>query len=107
MSVILTKKAAIHIDSYLKNRGYGLGIRLGIRMTGCSGMAYKLEYVDKLEPNDQVFENFGVKIFVDQSSLVYLNGIELDYARDGLKEGFLFKNPNEKATCGCGESFTV
>ncbi len=107
MSVVLTKEAAVHIDRSLKKRGCGLGVRLAVRPTGCSGMAYKLEYVDKSQSDDQVFESFGVKVFVDPSSFVYLDGIELDYAKKGLEEGFLFRNPNEKATCGCGESFTV
>ncbi|UOF93511.1 MAG: iron-sulfur cluster assembly protein IscA [Bordetella sp.] len=107
MSVFLTQKAAEHIDFYLKKRGHGLGIRLGVYTAGCSGMAYKLEYVDKLKSDDQVFESFGIKIIVDSKSFIYLNGTQLDYAKEGLKEGFRFKNPNEKATCGCGESFMV
>jgi iron-sulfur cluster assembly protein len=107
MGVTLTAQAADHIDKYLQKRGKGIGLRLGVRTTGCSGMAYKLEYVDELAKEDQVFESFGVKVFIDPKSLVYLQGTELDYAREGLNEGFKFLNPNEKATCGCGESFTV
>lgn len=107
MGVTLTAQAADHIDKYLQKRGKGLGLRLGVRTTGCSGMAYKLEYVDEQANEDQVFESFGVKVFIDPKSLVYLQGTELDYAREGLNEGFKFLNPNEKATCGCGESFTV
>lgn len=107
MAVTLTQQAADHIDRYLQKRGKGLGLRLGVRTTGCSGMAYKLEYVDSAANDDMVFENFGVKVFVDPKSLIYLDGTQLDYAREGLNEGFKFSNPNEKALCGCGESFTV
>lgn len=107
MSVTLTERAARHVSRYLERRGKGLGLRLGVRTTGCSGMAYKLEYVDEALPEDQVFESLGVKVFIDAKSLPYLAGTELDYAREGLNEGFKFNNPNEKASCGCGESFTV
>ncbi|HLU20489.1 MAG TPA: iron-sulfur cluster assembly protein IscA [Pusillimonas sp.] len=107
MGITLTQNAAEHINRYLQKRGKGLGLRLGVRTTGCSGMAYKLEYVDEPDPQDQVFEHHGVKVFVDPKSLVYLEGTQLDYGREGLNEGFKFTNPNEKATCGCGESFTV
>ncbi|AZY48894.1 iron-sulfur cluster assembly protein IscA [Bordetella avium] len=107
MAVTLTQQAANHVSRYLQKRGKGIGLRLGVRTTGCSGMAYKLEYVDDPDAEDVVFESFGVKVFVDPKSLAYLEGTELDYAREGLNEGFKFSNPNEKATCGCGESFTV
>lgn len=107
MGITLTQNAAEHINRYLQKRGKGLGLRLGVRTTGCSGMAYKLEYVDDPDPQDQVFEHHGVKVFVDPKSLAYLEGTQLDYGREGLNEGFKFTNPNEKATCGCGESFTV
>jgi iron-sulfur cluster assembly protein len=107
MAVTLTAQAAEHIEKYLHKRGKGLGLRLGVRTTGCSGMAYKLEYVDEAHQDDQVFESHGVKVFVDAKSLSYIDGTQLDYAREGLNEGFKFSNPNEKATCGCGESFTV
>ncbi|GAA4335225.1 iron-sulfur cluster assembly protein IscA [Pigmentiphaga soli] len=107
MSVSLTASAARHVTRYLEKRGKGLGLRLGVKTTGCSGLAYKLEYVDQAEPDDQVFESEGVKVFVDPKSLPYLAGTQLDYTREGLNEGFKFNNPNEKATCGCGESFTV
>lgn len=107
MAVTLTAQAAEHIEKYLHKRGKGLGLRLGVRTTGCSGMAYKLEYVDEPHHDDQVFESHGVKVFVDAKSLSYIDGTELDYAKEGLNEGFKFANPNEKATCGCGESFTV
>ncbi|MDY0272848.1 MAG: iron-sulfur cluster assembly protein IscA [Advenella sp.] len=107
MAITLTQKAANHIQDYLDRRGKGLGLRLGVRTTGCSGMAYKLEYVDTPDDSDVLFESFGVKIFVDPKSLAYIDGTELDYAREGLNEGFKFSNPNEKASCGCGESFSV
>ncbi|MDO5679505.1 MAG: iron-sulfur cluster assembly protein IscA [Pelistega sp.] len=107
MSITLTEKAANHIQSYLTKRGKGVGLRLGVRTTGCSGMAYKLEYVDEPDELDQVFESFNVKVFVDPKSLAYIDGTQLDYVREGLNEGFKFTNPNEKASCGCGESFTV
>ncbi|MYZ41757.1 iron-sulfur cluster assembly protein IscA [Schauerella aestuarii] len=107
MAVTLTERAADHISRYLQKRGKGIGLRLGVRTTGCSGMAYKLEYVDEPASEDSVFEFHGVKVFVDPKSMPYLSGTQLDYAREGLNEGFRFSNPNEKATCGCGESFTV
>jgi len=107
MAITLTQQAADHINRYLAKRGKGVGLRLGVQTTGCSGMAYKLEYVDEPNSEDQVFEQFGVKVFVDPKSLPYLDGTQLDYGREGLNEGFKFANPNEKATCGCGESFTV
>lgn len=107
MAITLTQNAAEHINRYLERRGKGLGLRLGVRTTGCSGMAYQLEYVDEPNPQDQMFEAHGVKVFVDPKSLAYLEGTQLDYGREGLNEGFKFTNPNEKATCGCGESFTV
>ncbi len=107
MSISLTEKAANHIQNYLNKRGKGIGLRLGVRTTGCSGMAYKLEYVDEADDHDQVFESFNVKVFVDPKSLAYIDGTQLDYVREGLNEGFKFTNPNEKASCGCGESFTV
>ncbi len=107
MSITLTENAARHVERYLQKRGKGIGLRLGITTTGCSGLAYKLEYVDDIAPEDQVFESHGVKVFIDPKSLVYLSGTELDYTREGLNEGFRFSNPNEKAQCGCGESFTI
>ena len=107
MGITLTQQAADHISRYIEKRGKGLGLRLGVRTTGCSGMAYKLEYVDEQAAEDQVFEYFGVKVFIDPKSMPYLEGTQLDYGREGLNEGFKFSNPNEKATCGCGESFTV
>lgn len=107
MAITLTERAANHVTKFLTKRGKGLGLRLGVRTTGCSGMAYKLEFVDVVNEEDQLFESQGVKLFVDPKSVPYLEGLELDFAREGLNEGFKFNNPNEKARCGCGESFTV
>ncbi|MCY4046302.1 MAG: iron-sulfur cluster assembly protein IscA [Cellvibrionales bacterium] len=107
MAITMTQAAADHIDAFLQKRGKGLGIRLGVKTTGCSGMAYVLEYVDVVDPDDALFEQFGVKIFVDPKSLVYIDGTELDFVKEGLNEGFQFNNPNTKGECGCGESFTV
>lgn len=107
MAVTLTESAARHVSRYLSRRGKGVGVRLGVKTTGCSGMAYKLEYVDEVDANDVVFENFGVKVLIDPKSLAYLDGTELDFVREGLNEGFKFSNPNERDRCGCGESFRV
>ena len=107
MGVSLTESAAMHIAGQLSSRGKGLGIRLGVRTSGCSGMAYVLEFVDEQVPEDQVFEEHGVKVFIDPKSMAYLEGTELDYVREGLNEGLQFRNPNVSAECGCGESFTV
>jgi len=107
MAVTLTESAANHVASFLTKRGKGIGVRLGVRTTGCSGMAYKLEYADAAGPEDQQFESHGVRIFVDPKSLAYLDGTELDFVREGLNQGFRFNNPKEKDRCGCGESFRV
>ena len=107
MSVSMTQAAATHVQNFLTKRGKGVGLRLGVKTTGCSGMAYKLEYADAVEGDDQVFESFGVKLLVDPKSLPYTDGTELDFVREGLNEGFKFNNPNVKDECGCGESFTV
>ena len=107
MAITLTDKAAKHITRYIERRGKGIGLRLGVRTTGCSGLAYQLEYVDEVAPEDTTFESYGIKIFVDPKSLAYLDGTELDYVREGLNEGFKFQNPNVKDECGCGESFRV
>ena len=107
MTVTLTEAAARHVSRYLSKRGKGVGVRLGVKTTGCSGLAYKLEYVDEIEPEDMVFEGHGVKVLVDPKSLAYIDGTELDFVREGLNEGFKFINPNVKDECGCGESFTV
>ena len=107
MAVMLSERAARHVANYLVKRGKGIGLRLGVRTTGCSGMAYKLEYADQTLPEDLQFESHGVKVFVDPKSLSYIDGTELDFVREGLNEGFKFLNPNEKDRCGCGESFNV
>lgn len=103
----LTENAAVHIIKYLQKRGEGIGIRLGVKASGCSGMSYTLEYVDNIDNNDLIFENFGVKLFIDPKSMIYLNGTKLDYIKEGLQEGFKFINPNVKDECGCGESFHI
>ena len=103
----MTESAATRVNKFIANRGKGLGLRLGVKTNGCSGMAYVMEFVDDLQAEDTVFESLGVKVIVDPKALVYLDGTEVDYAREGLNEGFKFTNPNEKARCGCGESFTV
>lgn len=105
--ITLTANAAEHIQKSIAKRGKGVGVRLGIKTTGCSGLAYKIEYVDEQAPEDTVFEQHGVKLMVDPKSLAYINGTELDYVREGLQEGFKFSNPNERDRCGCGESFRV
>ena len=105
--ITLTEKAASHVRSFLEKRGKGIGLRVGVRTTGCSGLAYKLEFVDAPGPDDQEFESHGIKVLVDPKSLPYIDGTELDYAREGLNEGFKFRNPNVKDECGCGESFNV
>ncbi len=107
MAVTLTEAAARHVKRYLTKRGKGVGVRLGVKTTGCSGLAYKLEYVDELPAEDVVFEDQGIKILIDPKSLAYIEGTQLDYVREGLNEGFKFLNPNERDRCGCGESFRV
>ena len=107
MAITLTEKAADRVQKYLANRGKGVGLRLGVKTTGCSGMAYTLEFVDESQVEDVAFESHGVRILVDPKSLVYIDGTELDFAKEGLNEGFKFNNPNVKDECGCGESFTV
>ena len=107
MSISLSDSAAARVSAFLTNRGQGVGLRLAVRTAGCSGMAYVLEFVDELQPDDLVFEDKGVKVIVDGKSLVYLDGTELDFVKEGLNEGFKFNNPNVKDECGCGESFNV
>ncbi|MDK2124649.1 iron-sulfur cluster assembly protein IscA [Parachitinimonas caeni] len=107
MALTLSEKAANHVANFLAKRGKGVGVRLAVKTSGCSGMAYKLEFVDTPIPDDLVFESFGVKLFTDAKSLPYLDGTELDFVKEGLNEGFKFNNPNVKNECGCGESFNV
>jgi iron-sulfur cluster assembly protein len=107
MAITLTQAAASRVKQFLDKRGKGVGLRLGVKTTGCSGMAYVIEYADAIEDNDVVFEDQGVKVIVNPKSLAYLDGTELDYSKEGLNEGFRFNNPNVKDSCGCGESFNV
>lgn len=107
MSITLTEKAAKHIQKSLNSRGKGLGLRLGVKTSGCSGMSYVMEFADEIQPEDQLFESQGVKVIVDTKSLLYIDGTELDFVREGLNEGFQFNNPNVKDSCGCGESFNT
>ena len=107
MPVTLTEKAASHVQGYIARRGKGVGLRVGVRTSGCSGMAYKLEFADAVNPEDHQFQSHGVTVVVDPKSLPFLEGTQLDYTREGLNEGFKFLNPNVKDECGCGESFNV
>lgn len=107
MSISLTDAAADRVKAFLSNRGKGEGLRLGVKTTGCSGMAYVIEFADQIEEFDEVFEDKGVKVIINAKDLVYLDGTQLDFSREGLNEGFKFINPNESDRCGCGESFTV
>lgn len=107
MAVTISEAAARHVTRYIAKRGKGVGVRLGVKTTGCSGLAYKLEYADEIAPEDVVFEEHGVKVLVDPKSMAYIDGTQLDFVREGLNEGFKFHNPNERDRCGCGESFRV
>ena len=105
--ISVTKKAADHIKSQLLQRGKGIGIRLGVKTTGCSGLAYVIEFADNENDDDNVFEDKGIKLIINPKSYVYLKGTQVDFAKEGINEGFKFINPNVKDTCGCGESFNV
>ena len=107
MAITLTEKAAQRVEKYLESRGKGIGLKLAVKTTGCSGMAYVIEFADEIPSDDHIFESHGIKIMVDPKSLIYIDGTELDFAREGLNEGFQINNPNVKDSCGCGESFTV
>ena len=107
MAITLTEAAAARVQKFIANRARGVGLRLGVRTSGCSGMAYTLEFSDEILPDDLSFESYGVTVLIDPKSLAYLDGTELDYTKEGLNEGFKFNNPNVKGECGCGESFTV
>jgi len=107
MAITMTATAAEHVSKHLAQRGKGLGVRVGVRTSGCSGLAYVLEFVDHADEGDQIFEDRGLKIVVDEKSLAYLDGTELDFVAEGLNEGFKFTNPNVTGECGCGESFNV
>ncbi|RDE19617.1 iron-sulfur cluster assembly protein IscA [Motiliproteus coralliicola] len=107
MAITMTTAAHNHVSRFLENRGGGVGIRLAVRTTGCSGMGYVLEFADEVAEEDQVFDIEGLKVVIDPKSLVYLDGTELDFVKEGLNEGFKFNNPNARSECGCGESFSV
>jgi iron-sulfur cluster assembly protein len=107
MAITLTEKAAGQVQKHLASRGHGMGLRVAVKTSGCSGLAYTLEFVDESAPEDQTFESYGVTVLVDPKSLAYIEGTELDFVREGLNEGFKFNNPNVKNECGCGESFNV
>ena len=107
MAVTLSESAAKHVANFIAKRGKGYGLRLAVRTSGCSGMAYKLEFADVANDEDIIFESHGMKVLVDPKSLPYIDGTELDYTKEGLNEGFKFNNPNVQDECGCGESFNV
>lgn len=107
MAITVTEAAANQVRASLDNRGKGIGLRLAVRTTGCSGMAYVLEFADEVDEGDVVFDDNDIKVVVDPKSLVYLDGTELDFGKEGLNESFKFNNPNVKDECGCGESFNV
>ncbi|HJY41698.1 MAG TPA: iron-sulfur cluster assembly protein IscA [Steroidobacteraceae bacterium] len=107
MSISLTSAAADRVRSFLGRRGHGVGLRLSVKKTGCSGFAYVVNYADEIGADDVVFENQGVKVIVDRASLGLIDGTEVDFVKQGLNEAFRFRNPNVKGECGCGESFTV
>ncbi|MBS0319727.1 MAG: iron-sulfur cluster assembly protein IscA [Proteobacteria bacterium] len=107
MAITLTETAAKHVGAQLARRGKGVGLRLGVKTSGCSGLAYKLEFADETKPGDVTFDSHGVTVLVDPKSLPYLDGTVLDFRKEGINEGFKFENPNVKAECGCGESFHV
>jgi len=107
MAISLTSSAATRVLSYLEKRGGGVGLRLGVRKSGCNGWAYTIDYADAVQPSDVVFDQAGVKVIVDTESLDLIDGTEVDFVKDGLNEAFKFRNPNVKGECGCGESFSV
>ncbi|MGH8496752.1 MAG: iron-sulfur cluster assembly protein IscA [Gammaproteobacteria bacterium] len=107
MSISLTESAAQRVLSFMKSRGAGVGLRLGVKKTGCSGFAYVVNYADEIGPDDVVFEDHGVKVVVDAKSLALIDGTEVDFVKQGLNEAFKFRNPNVKGECGCGESFSI
>jgi iron-sulfur cluster assembly protein len=107
MSIEVTERAANHIQSALRRHAESVGLRLGVKTTGCSGFSYTVDYAERIGEGDQVFEQHGVRVVVDRKSLPFLEGVRVDFVRDGLNEHFTFSNPNVKDTCGCGESFSV
>ena len=107
MAIVLTENAAERVRGYLQRRGHGVGLRLGIKKTGCSGYAYVIDYADAIDPDDVVFEARGVRVVVDNASLKLIDGTQVDFVKEGINEAFKFRNPNVKGECGCGESFSV
>ena len=107
MTISLTESAATRVRTYLEKRGSGVGLRLGVRRSGCNGWAYTIDYADSVQPDDVVFDREGVKVIVDNDSLELIDGTEVDFVKEGLNEAFKFRNPNVKGECGCGESFSV
>ena len=107
MPITLTMPAAQRVQKFIQNANHGMGLRLGVKTTGCSGMAYVVDVAEMVNPEDTVFESNGVKVVVDAKSLPYVEGTEIDFAKDGLNEGFVYQNPNVKSLCGCGESFGI
>lgn len=107
MAISLTTSAAERVRSYIEKRGHGVGLRVGVKKTGCSGYAYVIDYADSIDTDDSVFEGGGVKVIVDPKSLELIDGTEVDFVKDGLNEAFKFRNPNVKGECGCGESFNI
>jgi len=107
MAVTLTNSASERVRTYLVKRGHGLGLRVGVKKTGCSGYAYVIEYADSIEADDLVFDENGVKVVVDPKSLEFIDGTQVDFVKDGINEAFKFRNPNVKGECGCGESFSI
>ncbi len=107
MAISLTENAAKQIKKQLDKRGKGLGLKLGVKQAGCSGYAYTIDYADAVQESDTIIEQYGVKLIVAQDDTKFLDGIELDFRREGLNESFKFNNPNATGTCGCGESFSV
>jgi len=107
MAISLTESAAERVRGYLERRGHGVGLRLGIKKTGCSGYAYVIDYADSIDPDDVVFDERGVKVVVDTDSLKLIDGTQVDFVKEGINEAFKFRNPNVKGECGCGESFSI
>ena len=107
MAISLTNSAATRVKNFLEKRGRGVGLRIGVRKSGCSGYAYTIDYADAIEADDVVFDRDGVKVIIDPESLSLIDGTEVDFVKDGLNEAFKFRNPNVKGECGCGESFNV
>ena len=107
MAISLTESAADRVRGHLERRGHGIGLRLGIKKTGCSGYAYVVDYADSIDSDDIVFSEFGVKVVVSSDSLKLIDGTQVDFVKEGINEMFRFHNPNIKGECGCGESFSV